>query len=236
VKAAPGQVWLAAATLLLLARPAGAQVAVSAALDSDYRQRGVSLSGGRPTASLNLAYDRASGLYLGASAVGVASEQAGPEILGSIVYAGYAGRLDASTSWDAGVSNESVSIWVDRPYRFDYTEIYAGVTRGDLGAHLYVSPSYLGGGPATVYAEVNGSLRPAPRWRLFGHVGMLTPLGAAGAGYAGQARFDARAGVARELGKFEIRLAWTTTTRAVEFPPGYNQARNALIISAAYSF
>jgi uncharacterized protein (TIGR02001 family) len=239
VRAAPGHVWLATATLVLLARPAGpasAQVAVSATVDSDYRQRGVSFSNGRPAASLTLAYDHASSLYLGGSAIAEATDRAGPEMLGDIVYAGYAGRLNAVTSWDAGVSNERVAIWVDRPYRFDYTEIYAGLTRGDVSAHVYFSPGYLGGGPPTLYAELNGAVRPAAHWRVFGHAGVLTPLEGRGGEYASRSRLDARAGVARELGKFEIRLAWTTITPALEFPPGYLQARNALVLSAGYAF
>ena len=44
-----------------------AQLGASVALDSDYRFRGVSLSGSHPSESLALDYDSADGTYAGAS-------------------------------------------------------------------------------------------------------------------------------------------------------------------------
>ena len=58
---------LAAAPILsgILAPPAAAQVSGSIDIESDYRLRGYSLSAGRPTATAQIGYDDASGLYLG---------------------------------------------------------------------------------------------------------------------------------------------------------------------------
>ena len=69
--AAAGFAWFSAAltTLLpLVASPAAAQVGVSASLLTDYLYRGVSLSDGRPAASLTLSYDHPSGAYGGLTA------------------------------------------------------------------------------------------------------------------------------------------------------------------------
>jgi uncharacterized protein (TIGR02001 family) len=210
-------------------------VGVSAAVESDYRVRGVSFSDGNPVLSLNLAYDHQSGVYGGVSATAVATHHLGVEILGDVVYLGYAGHMDAETSWDVGVTNSNVSVYPDIAYRYNYTELYAGVTRNGISAHVYYSPHYLGGGAQTLYAEVNGAWRPARRWRLFAHVGVLTSLGG-GLTYTGHTLFDARVGVAREFGRCELHLAWTTTSAVPYFPPGYPQSRNALVFGAIYNF
>jgi uncharacterized protein (TIGR02001 family) len=218
------------------AGPARAEVGVSLAIDSDDRLRGVSLSDGQPVANLNLSYDSQGGIYFGASATAVATRRAGLQNLGETVWLGYARRLDADISWDVGATNSVVTGYAGRRTRIDYSEVYAGMTRKDISVHLYYSPSYLGAGSQTLYAEVNGAVRPARAWRLFGHVGVLASLGGANVPYAGRTRYDARAGVAREFGALELSLAATTTTPGVEFPEGHSQSRTALILAAAYAF
>jgi uncharacterized protein (TIGR02001 family) len=227
---------LAAVAALGLVSQARAQVGVSISADTDERFRGVSVSDGQPVVSLNLAYDHPSGFYGGVSATAVVTRHAGWELQGDVVYAGYAGRAGGQTSWDVGVSNSSISVWPDSAYRYNYTEVYAGLARGGLSAHVYYSPRYLGGGAPTFYGELNGVWRPARRWRLTGHAGVLTALGAGELTYYGRTQFDARLGVAREFGRCEVHLAWTTTSAAPYFPPGYRQSRNALVLGAAYNF
>jgi uncharacterized protein (TIGR02001 family) len=227
--------WVASVILGLVA-PAHAELGASVALESDDRLRGVSLSDGNAVLSLNVTYDHASGLYGGVSGTAVATDRSGVEWLGDVVYVGYAHRLDAETSWDVGVTNSNVSVYPDTAYRYNYTEVYGGITRNNISAHIYYSPRYIGGGAATLYAEVNGAWRPAKRWRLFAHVGVLNSLGGGGRTYAGHTLFDGRAGVAREFGRYEVHLAWTTTSAAAYFPPGYRQARNALVLGAVYNF
>ena len=112
-----------AVALLRLAGPAHAEIGLSAAVDSDDRVRGVSFSDGNPVFSLNLAYDHASGVYAGVSATAVATDHNGVEMLGDVVYLGYAGRLSAETSWDVGASNSNVSVYPDIAYRYNFTEL-----------------------------------------------------------------------------------------------------------------
>ncbi|HEY1448609.1 MAG TPA: TorF family putative porin, partial [Caulobacteraceae bacterium] len=90
----------AASVLLGLAVPAHAEVGVSAALESDDRLRGVSLSDGNPVFSLNVSYDHKSGIYGGVSATAVATDHSGVEMLGDVAYIGYARKIDAVASWD----------------------------------------------------------------------------------------------------------------------------------------
>jgi uncharacterized protein (TIGR02001 family) len=226
---------LALAVLGLVTR-AQAQVGLSAALESDDRLRGVSISNGDPVVSLNLAYDHASGFYGGVSATAVITRHAGWEMQGGVVYAGYAGRLSGQTSWDVGAINSTVSVYADNAYRYNYTEVYAGVTRNSLSAHLYYSPSYLGGGAPTLYGELNGAWRLARRWRLFAHGGVLTAVGQGAFTYSGRTQFDGRLGVAREFGRCEVHLAWTTTSARPELPPDSLQSRNAVVLGAAFNF
>jgi uncharacterized protein (TIGR02001 family) len=227
---------VAAVAVLGLASRAQAEVGVSLAADTDDRLRGVSISDGQPVVSLNLAYDHQTGFYGGVSATAVVTAHDGWEMLGEVVYAGYAGRLDGQTSWDVGATNSSVSVYPDTAYRYNYTEVYAGIARNGLSAHVYYSPRYLGGGAPTFYGELNGAWRPARRWRLFAHAGVLTAVGHGALTYYGRTQFDARLGVAREFGRCEVHLAWTTTSATPDFPPGYAQSRNGVVLGAAYNF
>jgi uncharacterized protein (TIGR02001 family) len=224
----------AALVILLHGAAARAELALSASAESDYRVRGVSFSGGQPTLGLNAAYDHDSGVYASASAIAVATEHDGVRPLGWVAQAGYARRIDVDTSWDIGVTNTDVSLYADRSYRANYTEVYAGVTRGAVSAHVYYSPNYLGRGRGTVYFDVNGAVRPAEHWRLFGHVGVQAPLNAPP--HTDTARLDLRAGVAREFKRCEMHVEWTTTTSAPIYPVGYGQSRSALVVGAALFF
>ena len=231
--------WLGAVLAALsvsLAGPACAQLGASVSLDSDDRFRGLSLSDGRPTLSLNLAYDHASGLYAGVSSIAVDTARTGVEVLGYTGYAGYAARTKFGPSWDVGASNANVTTYRYGRYAYNYSEVYAGLIGDHLSAHLYVSPNYLGEDVATAYVDLDGAIRPAPAWRLFGHVGVLAALdGRAGPG--GERRqYDLRAGAAVTLKACEIQLAWTATSPDLVYPGGYHQRRNALVVGASYFF
>jgi uncharacterized protein (TIGR02001 family) len=155
---------------LCLATPAMAQISASASLASDYRFRGISLSDGRPALTANLAYDHSSGAYAGVSVIGIDTPHDGAQMLGHIEYIGYATRKSRGLSWDVGLHNEDLTAYADRKYVFRYTEVYAGLTSNNISTHLYYSPNYLKPGASILYADLDGALRPAPQWRLFGHV------------------------------------------------------------------
>jgi uncharacterized protein (TIGR02001 family) len=225
--------WWAAAALVFafpcLAAPARAQVAISASADSDYRLRGVSISDGRPTVSATVAYDHSSGAYGGLTVVAVATRHSGVQALGYDAYAGYAHRVSPDLSLEIGIVNSDVAVYLDHRYSANYTEIYAGLAHGNISAHIYFSPHYIIGGASTVYAELDGAFRPIDRWRVFGHAGILTILGAPDQSTMGRERFDVRAGIAREFKHCELRLTWTTTTPQPLNPDGYGQTRSALV-------
>jgi len=210
-------------------------VAASVSVVSDYQVQGLSLSDGRPVLEASLAYDRPGGVYGGATALAVFGPR-GPRPLGYVAYLGYSGRVTANSSWDVGVSNSEISQILDKRYSDNYTEIYIGGTKGNVSAHLYVSPDYVGGEGPSLYLEVSGAAPLARHWRLFGHAGVLTGLGN-GYSYSGaRTRADVRAGLAREFRNFELRAAVTAVTPTPVYPRGYRQARQRAVFEAVAFF
>jgi uncharacterized protein (TIGR02001 family) len=226
-----------AATALALAPagPAAAQLAISASLQSDYQYRGLSLSDGRPTLSLNFAYDHPSGAYAGASAIAVDTARAGVEMLGFVAYAGYAGRLRQGVTWDVGASNTNATDYDTPKYTVNYTELYAGLGAEHLNAKLYYSPNYLGEARRSLYADLSGSFNPAPHWRLFAHAGVLTPLDGPSWGGGRRELYDLRAGVAAQVKSCEFSLAVTASSPRVYAEP-FRRNRGGVVATASYFF
>ena len=77
------------------------------------------------------------------------------------------------------MNNESLSQYAGRRYPLNYTEVYAGIIGDHLSAHFHYSPNYFRPGVNSGYADIDGVLRPADKWRLFGHVGTTFPIGEA---------------------------------------------------------
>lgn len=213
--------------VLGVASTAHAQLSGALGVQSDYRFRGISLSDRQPVATLDLSYDHPSGLYAGGSAIGV--DEHGPRALGFIEYAGYATPRLGSVSLDFGVDNQNLSGYAARRYPLNYSEVYAGVAISHLSAHVYYSPNYIRSGVQILYADVEGSLKPAENWRLFAHLGATTPVGRIAGRHE---RYDLKAGVARQIGPFELQAALTATTPAPPGPP----ERTALVLGASWFF
>ncbi len=207
-----------------------AQISAGVGLDSDERLRGVSLSDGRPVVDANIGYDHSSGVYLGASAAG----QPGSRLVSYGQYLGYAARRGANLSWDVGVNNQSITAYGDQVATLHYTELYAGLNSGHLSAHAYYSPAYLRPGAQTLYLELAGTLPLRDQWRLFGHVGALTPLSGASGAFRRGEHYDAQAGVARAFNTFEVRLSWTGATPAQSRTSSRNPS--GLVLGATYFF
>lgn len=209
---------------------AGGQISGALGLQSDYRYRGVSLSSGAPAFTLDLAYDHPSGFYAGVSAIG--GDPAGSlRSLGFIEYAGYATPRRGGVSWDLGVNNQNLAYYDGKRYALNYSEVYVGVIGEGLSAHLHYSPSYIRRGYNALYAEVDGSFAPADDWRLFAHFGLTAPVGAI---EGRRQRYDARAGVARRFGPFEVQASVTATSP--DPPPRTPQSRTALVLGADWFF
>ena len=214
---------LASASLL-----ANAQTVPTVTIDSDYRVRGVSLSGGDPALRIGIAHDAPAGWYAGASAQSVRIDSARLQLLG---YAGIVGRAAQGLHWEAGAS----ATHFEHASSYDYVEAFGGIIGQRWNARLHVSPDYYGRGRGSAYAELNGGFPlerdGVPSLRLFGHVGVLRALG----GDAGRARFDMRFGASLAFDAFDAQLSWVGTRHGNAFTTAGTR-RDALVLSATFFF
>ncbi len=148
---------------------AGAQVSGSVSLVSDERFRGVSLSDGLPAVQIDLGFDDASGWFGGLYASTVRLYEPGTLQGQGTGYAGYAMRLGAGWSADAGASYSGFTDAND----YDYGELHVGLTTPALDARLSYAPNYFGLGLRTVYVEMNGSQAVVEPIRFVWHGGWL---------------------------------------------------------------
>jgi uncharacterized protein (TIGR02001 family) len=224
---------VALVSVLGAAPAARSQAAASATLVSNYLYRGLALSDGQPALDLTVAYDDASGVYAGASAIGDMTRRQGPKGLGELGYVGYAVRPGTGPTVDLGVQVLNYRTYGAYPADRDAVEAFAGVTAGHLNAYLHYSPDYLNSGARTLYGEANGAARLARRWRLIGHVGVLAPVGGAN---LFPARFDVSAAIAWALKRGDLRLAWTTTRPNQNHGAPYAQGRGVLALGVTWPF
>jgi uncharacterized protein (TIGR02001 family) len=216
-----------------VAPAACSQVAASATVTTDYLYRGLSLSDGRPALDLSLLYDDKSGFYAGGSLIGEATRHQGLRGLGHQEYAGYAIRLRPDSTLDLGVSNLHYRSYGFPTGDYDATEIYAGWVAGNLNYYLHYSPNYFRPGANALYGEINGAVRLPRPLRLFGHVGVLTPLGG---GYDSKERYDLRAGVAASFKRGEVQLAWTTAQPFQAYADPPSRGRGVVSLGLTWFF
>jgi uncharacterized protein (TIGR02001 family) len=184
--------------------PASAQVAIEAALQTDYRVRGYSISDKEPAASLAVSYDDRSGAYVGGSVIGTIYHGE-PAVLGIQANAGYAKRLGPVLSLDVGVSKTQYFNTYGTSWDYDYTEVYLGLALPVVSARLSYSPDYYRNGVDTLYAEIAGGFEPAPDWLLSAHAGLLSHLGDTPP-YLPDQTFDWRIGASRQFGPWGVHL------------------------------
>jgi len=217
---------------------AAAQLEASVSVDSDYQWQGLSLSSGQPAASLAVSADFPSGVYGSLTGVAGPTQHDGLQPLAYIADFGYAQRFDRDAAWDAGVVASGVRLYQRRRYAFTYTQVYGGLSKGDLSARLFYSPSYLGEGEGSLYLDLNGALRPAPTWRLTAHVGAFAVLRhePGPPSPMDRPRVDLRAGLVRTFGAFEGHVFLTATTPHPVYPTDVRQRSRAIILGATYTF
>jgi len=192
-----------------------AEVGLSASLFSDDRFRGYSLSGERPVAMFDFAYDDPSGFYADSGAMVVFRQGGDLAPLGLQLNGGYARRLSSRMTIDFGVTHSTYSHYSSGGLPKSYTEIYAGITRGVLSSRVFLSPHYFREGRRTAYGEINGNFSPIPKWSLNTHFGMLVPLKNPSA-TTYHTSVDWSVGVSRDLGRLSLHAAWVGHARAPE--------------------
>ena len=201
---------------------ASAQASYTASLMSDYRYRGVSLSGERPSASLSANMDFASGAYAGLSVAKARMRYTRVESQVSS-YAGFARRVGERFAWDVGV--------VDTRYgggaRYNYQEAYAGISADRVAARVSVSPHYFGVGRRSVYTEVNGSYPLSDSVDVFGHAGYLRRDGG---------RMDYKVGVSKALEMWSVQLAYVGAREQALYPALAQDRAKRVVLTTTVSF
>ncbi len=224
--------------VLAMAMPTGAlfaQVSLNASVMSDYRLRGYTLSHGHPAASIGVGYDDVSGLFVDGSAIAFLAPEDGPQWMGGIVALGYAKRLGATLSVDAGLTRAQFSAASSLGRAGGYTEIFGGVSKGGLSARLAYSPDYFRPGASTLYGSAEAVAR-RENWRVFGHVGVLARLNAGTASPIPPAQYDWLAGVGRIFGPINLELTLSGGGPRPDYYDARPHSMTAVVGKAQFAF
>ncbi len=212
---------------------AHAQLAGSVSVESDYRVRGRSVSDQRPVASARLGFEDSSGVYADGSASVVASDTDGLRYLGYQIDAGYAANLGPLWTIDVGVARDDFKAPYPEGFGYSRNEAYVGATHGPVSAYLFASPKYGRTGSPSLYGQLEGTIEPAPGWRLTAHAGALELL-EANAPYT--SLFDWRLGASRQIGAFELHAALSGRVPGNEAYRLGIRTHTALTVGASCSF
>lgn len=223
----------ALALVLVWAGTAGAQIAGSVSVDSNYLFRGYSLSNDRPGLVAQISYDHPSGAYFSLS--GLSELGSHCRFLGLIGNAGFAARLNQDFTVDAGIIRAQIGAASSDRQAVKYTEVYMGGYVGPVSGRIYYSTEYRKEGQATLYGEIEAAFEPRRNWRVSGHVGLLTYLGSSPYARPGQTHGDARITVGRQFGKVEVHTAVSTKTTE-QYDRNRTRQRLALTLGASLSF
>jgi uncharacterized protein (TIGR02001 family) len=219
--------------LALCAFEASAQLSATASILSDYRYRGISLSGGDPAAQLGLAYDDPSGVYAGFFASSVQFAISAHRELQMVPYAGYARRL--ASGWSAEVGAEYATF--TGPGSYDYAELYVGIAGEQLSARLYYAPRYFGRESGAFYAELNGAQALTDRIRVLAHVGMLVNRGDYPQyGPSDRRLVDGRLGVAVDIEALTFQASWVGVNSANTGYPVAHGRKNTAVVALSWTF
>lgn len=218
--------------------PASAQVVSgSLAVESDFRLRGYSYSGGRPVVSARVGVDDSSGFYADGSATVVFTEDEGTRFLGYQVDGGFTTRLGDRWTLDVGAAHNEIRAAYEGASPYPYTEGYVGARRGSLSAYVFVSPNYYRPGFWTVYGQLEASVSPAENWHLTGHVGALSYLDHPTVVVPRHdTYYDWRVSAAHELGRFELHTALSGGGPGRQYYYGERHSRTALTAGASVNF
>jgi len=212
------------------------QVQATAAIVSDDRFRGRSISGGRPVVSLDLAYDSAGGAYFGLAGAVAATQHAGPEPLTLQEYAGYVMRLPAGPDLDLGATHANYTEYYGGGRAAQYNEVYAGLIARHFAGRLYYSPSYFGQGRSTLYGELETAARPARGWRLSAHAGLLQVLSGERPPEIRPTQLDWRLGLATAVRSVEVELSWSGAAPDRDYYEGAPRSRSRIALGLSHTF
>jgi uncharacterized protein (TIGR02001 family) len=224
----------AALALTFLCVDARAEWSGSVSVVSDYRYRGISLTGNDPALQGTIDYDDPSGFYAGAFASNVKFAFSSGREAQLLSFAGYARQLPSGLTIDAGVDYSLFS----RTHDYDYPEIYCGFASGNISGRVYYSPRYFGRFGDAVYGEVNVAQPLTDKVRLVAHGGVLhSSYENAYAASTSRATFDGRIAVSFDVDGFNVEVGLVGVTSAQSaYPFAGNARRNGVVATLTRSF
>ena len=214
-----------------------AQMSGDLSLLSDYRFRGESLTEGRPAAQASLAYDHASGLFLGALISNVHIEPSASGLSGQF-YGGYVRPFAEQKSWEVGAVTY-VFPHPSVPPNYDYSEIFVGGSIDRLSLRLYYSRNYFQTGSSAMYSELSAEQPLIEHVALLGHLGYLriNSTARSASQERGSSRADFLIGVVWNVLSFNLGFALTGTgSRRDSCPAGTGHCNTAAVASISRPF
>jgi uncharacterized protein (TIGR02001 family) len=221
-----------ALTCLLYQGAAIAEMSGSVSLVSDYRFRGVSLTGNRPALQAGLAFDHLSGAYAGIflSNVEFADQPAGT--LQFVGYGGYAQRLVSGIAIDVGATVSSYS----DGHAYNYAEVYGGIAFEGMSARLAYAPRYFGQQGSAVYVELNGSRPLHGSVSIVAHAGLLHNEDGTAANGA-RCIVDGRVGIAFDFSVATIRVEYVGVSAVgASYPLSGSEKRSAIVLTLSRAY
>jgi uncharacterized protein (TIGR02001 family) len=228
---------LRALALLLSSNAAIAQVSGHVSLLSDYRSRGEALTDGRPAVQAGLAYDDASGIFLGALASNVRIDPTATG-LSAEIYGGYARSFGEHKSWEIG-ANTYLFPRPLIPPDYDYSEVFIGTSVNRLSARLYYSTNYFRSGAHAIYSELNTEQPLTERLALLGHIGYLQTAspGHTASVERGGSQLDFLAGIGWNVSSYEFEFGVVgTASRHEPCPAGTGRCNSTAVVLVSRLF
>ena len=219
---------LVAACLALVCADGNAQLSGSVSAVSDYRYRGVSLSGNDPALQAAVNYDDPRGFYGGVFLSSVRFAFTSGREAQAVPFAGYAWRLPSGDSGELGIDYSAFT----RTHIYDHAEAYWGFTSGNVNGRLHYAPRYFGIGGKSVYAELNAAQPLSERVRAIAHIGVLHAQSRNFyEGSGGRAVFDGRIGVGIDVDPFNVELSWVGLSARSAYAFTGEGRRNGVVVT-----
>lgn len=218
---------------LIVASPGVAAIGGQVGIASEDMFRGRSISAGRPTIDLDLAYDDVRGPYVGVQAKSVLAGEASPRFLSVQGYAGYAQRIGPDLTLDTGLTHARFSRQSGYGRETGYSEAYIGIADSHSSARISLSPDWLGAGNFTLYSEIAHLVPLSDRWSLALHGGLFLWLSDGRPQTVPKLRYDTRVGLSRSLGRIRIDAGWTVGGPRTDRYRGDGHGHHILSIGAS---
>jgi len=225
---------IVAVLLAFVYADARAQWSGSVSLVSDYRYRGISLTGNDPALQGTVNYDDPTGFYAGSFFSNVRFAFTSGRDLQALSFAGYVWQLPSGVTGDVGVDYS----FFTGTHGYDYPEAYVGFSSGNLTGRLYYTPRYFGRFGDAIYGELNFAQPLDDGVRIVIHGGVLRSksydiYGAS----SNQTTFDARLGVVFDVDAFNLELSWVGLSNAESTYPFVGSGRrNGVVFKVSRTF